>query len=141
MMDVSRSAAARSMRDSSDPRGMCTAPGIRPSSHSSRSRTSTTSGGSPLERGRPAGRRYRRAPMTPRARVSLIVAAAALAAAGITVVATVLTATDETDQAAPPAVRPRPGAPPLVLDLGVRTDPEARALRRAAALYERRRRV
>ena len=30
--------------------------------------------------------------------------------------------------------------PPLVLDLGVRTDPEARALRRAVALYERNRR-
>lgn len=29
----------------------------------------------------------------------------------------------------------RPGAPPLVLDLGVRTDPEARDLRRALALY------
>lgn len=29
----------------------------------------------------------------------------------------------------------RPGAPPLALDLGVRTDPEARDLRRALALY------
>ena len=30
---------------------------------------------------------------------------------------------------------PRSGAPPLALDLGVRDDPEARALRRALALY------
>lgn len=78
--------------------------------------------------------------MTPRARVSLAVAAAALAAAGITVAATVLTATEEAEQASPPAPRPRAGAPPLVLDLGVRTDPEARALRRAADLYEQKRR-
>jgi tetratricopeptide (TPR) repeat protein len=37
----------------------------------------------------------------------------------------------------PPQARakPRSGAPPLVLDLGVRTDPEARNLRRAVALY------
>jgi tetratricopeptide (TPR) repeat protein len=33
-------------------------------------------------------------------------------------------------------VKPRPGSPPLLLDLGVRTDPEARALRRALALYQ-----
>ncbi len=31
--------------------------------------------------------------------------------------------------------KPRAGAPPLILDLGVRDDPEARALDRAAALY------
>jgi tetratricopeptide (TPR) repeat protein len=31
--------------------------------------------------------------------------------------------------------QPRPGAPPLALDLGLRTDPEAKALRGAAALY------
>jgi len=33
--------------------------------------------------------------------------------------------------------KPRAGSPPLVLDLGVRTDPEARALRRAVTLYQR----
>ena len=31
--------------------------------------------------------------------------------------------------------KPRVGAPPVILDLGVRDDPEARALNRAAALY------
>src|SRR5581483_10517980 len=36
-------------------------------------------------------------------------------------------------------VRPRPGSPELDLDLGVRTDAEAVALRRASALYGRRR--
>ena len=77
------------------------------------------------------------AAMSPRARVSLVVAAAAAAAAGATIAATALT---RTDLPAEPAATPRSGAPPLVLDLGVRTDPEARALRRAVALYERNRR-
>ena len=36
---------------------------------------------------------------------------------------------------------PLAGAPPLVLDLGVRVDPEARALRRAERLYSQKRRV
>ena len=74
--------------------------------------------------------------MSPRARVSLIVAAAAAAAAGVTIAATALTATDPAER----TTRARPGVPPLVLDLGVRTDPEAKALRRAAAEYERGRR-
>jgi tetratricopeptide (TPR) repeat protein len=76
--------------------------------------------------------------MSPRARVSLIVAAAAAAAAGVTIAATALTTTE---QAGEPITQPRAGAPPMVLDLGVRTDPEARALRRAARLYERNRRT
>jgi tetratricopeptide (TPR) repeat protein len=75
--------------------------------------------------------------MSPRARVSLLVAAAAAAAAGVTMAATALT---RTDLPAEPGVAPRPGTPPLVLDLGVRTDPEARTLRQAIALYERGRR-
>jgi tetratricopeptide (TPR) repeat protein len=70
-------------------------------------------------------------------RVSFIVAAAAVAAAGVTIAATALTATDVEEL---PIAEPRPGVPPLVLDLGVRTDAEAKALRRAAGLYERRRR-
>jgi tetratricopeptide (TPR) repeat protein len=73
--------------------------------------------------------------VSPRARVTLIVAVAAAAAAGVTVAATSLTGEGE-QKAAP---RMRSGVPPLVLDLGVRMDPEARALRRASALYERRR--
>ncbi len=78
------------------------------------------------------------AAMSPRARVSLVVAAAAAAAAGVTVAATALT---RTDLPAMPAAMPRSGVPPLVLDLGVRTDPEARALRQAVALYGRDRRA
>jgi tetratricopeptide (TPR) repeat protein len=60
----------------------------------------------------------------------LITAAAALAAAGLTVGVTLATRT------APPK-RPtaHQGSPPLSLDLGVRIDPEAVALRRAADLY------
>ena len=59
-----------------------------------------------------------------------MVAVAAAAAAGVTVGATVLTATHVH------RVALRAGAPPLVLDLGVRTDPEAQALRRAEGLYD-----
>lgn len=40
-------------------------------------------------------------------------------------------------QGAAAVVAPRAGAPPLVLDLGVRTDAEAAALRRASRLYVR----
>ena len=68
---------------------------------------------------------------SPRTRVLAIVAAVAAVAAGLTVGVTVLTATHP-GEAAPKA---RPGTPPLVLDLGVRIDGEARALRRAARLY------
>ncbi len=74
-------------------------------------------------------------PVSPRLRVTVVVATAAAAAAGATVGATVLTSRGETGAAAPTA-KPRAGVPPLVLDLGVRTDPEARALRRASTQYE-----
>jgi tetratricopeptide (TPR) repeat protein len=75
--------------------------------------------------------------VTPRLRVWLVACVLALAAAGATVAATVLT------RDAPETIeRPtRPsGAPVLLLDLGVRTDPEARALRRASSLYGRKQR-
>ena len=75
--------------------------------------------------------------MSPRARVSLIVAASAAVAAGVTIAATALTATDLPEDT---VAEPRPGVPPLVLDVGVRTDPEAKSLRRAAARYDRGRR-
>ena len=76
--------------------------------------------------------------MSPRTRVALVVAAAAATAAAAAVGIAVL----QSDGAATPNAGDRRlrGAPPLVLDLGVRTDPEARALRRASALYERGRR-
>jgi tetratricopeptide (TPR) repeat protein len=60
-----------------------------------------------------------------------ITALAALAAAGLTVGLTLATRTT------PPKPHRQAGLPPLVLDFGVRTDPEAVALRRAADLYDR----
>jgi len=77
--------------------------------------------------------------MTPRSRVIVIVAAAALLAAGGTVALAVITANDQGGEQSGP--RPLAGAPPLVLDLGVRDDSEARALRRAERLYARKRRA
>lgn len=67
--------------------------------------------------------------MQPRTRVLLLVAVAALAAAGATLGLTALTS-EPKPKAVPP---PCPDGPPLELDLGVRTDREAVALRRAAA--------
>jgi tetratricopeptide (TPR) repeat protein len=69
-------------------------------------------------------------PVSSRPRVYAVVAACAVAAAGLTVGVTLATRTPTPKR---PAVQA--GAPPLVLDLGVRTDPEAVALRRAATLY------
>lgn len=68
--------------------------------------------------------------MTARARVYGIVAAVALAAAGLAVGVTLATRT------VPPALQMQPGAPPLALDFGLRDDPEARALTGAAQLYD-----
>jgi len=68
--------------------------------------------------------------VTSRARVYAIVAACAVAAAGLTVGITLATRTPTPKRPAGQA-----GTPPLVLDLGVRTDAEAVALRRAANLY------
>lgn len=66
--------------------------------------------------------------VSPRVRIAVVVAAAALVAAAVAVGAGVLTGDDSEG-------RGREGVPPLVLDLGVRTDREARDLRRAARLY------
>src|SRR4051812_16378960 len=66
-----------------------------------------------------------------RARVYATVAALALAAAAAVIGVTLVT---RTTPSAPAAAKAEP--PPLLLDLGVRTDPEARALRRAAQLYD-----
>jgi tetratricopeptide (TPR) repeat protein len=73
--------------------------------------------------------------VTPRGRVVALTAAAAVVSA--TVVVGVVAA--QTDRPAPmPAEQtaPRGGRPPLVLELGVRDDAEARELRRADELYE-----
>jgi tetratricopeptide (TPR) repeat protein len=69
--------------------------------------------------------------VSPRARISLLVALAAAAASGIVVIGVLATRSDV------PTVKPRRGSPPLALDLGVRTDPEAQALRNAERLYDR----
>ena len=71
--------------------------------------------------------------MSPRSRVVAFTAAAAVAAAAV-VVGIVLLQTGPTPEAAAGPQR-RPGPPPLTLALGVRMDPEAHALRRAAADY------
>jgi tetratricopeptide (TPR) repeat protein len=78
--------------------------------------------------------------MSARARVVTVVALAAAVAALATVGATLLVSRGQ-GTVAPGAVgKPRPGAPPLELDLGTRADSEARALARASALYGKGRR-
>jgi tetratricopeptide (TPR) repeat protein len=62
--------------------------------------------------------------MSPRTRIVVLVAAAAAVAVAVIVGVTVLGSDDE-----------REGNPPLVLDLGVRNDSQAVALRRAQRLY------
>ncbi len=69
--------------------------------------------------------------MSPRLRLYAIVAACAVGAAGLTVGVTLATRT-----ATPKRAVGQPGVPPLVLDLGVRTDAEGVALRRAASLFD-----
>ena len=71
-----------------------------------------------------------------------LVAAAAASAAVVAVGAAVLQSSPASREGAATTTKAGPlaGAPPLLLDLGVRTDPEATALRRAARLYERGRR-
>jgi tetratricopeptide (TPR) repeat protein len=75
--------------------------------------------------------------MSPRARIIVIAGAAACLAAGGTVALAVITSNGKGGNESKPL--PLAGAPPLALDLGVRTDPEARALRRADRLLKRRR--
>jgi tetratricopeptide (TPR) repeat protein len=75
--------------------------------------------------------------MSPRTRILAIVAAVAVLAAGGTVALAVITAGDEGGERNGEALS---GAPPLVLDLGVRVDPEAKALRRGERLYDKERR-
>jgi tetratricopeptide (TPR) repeat protein len=79
--------------------------------------------------------------VTARTRTGVVVAALAALAAVVVVGAAVLSA-EELPPPAGPQAQPKPlaGAPPLVLDLGLRTDDEAGDLRRAAELYEQGRR-
>jgi tetratricopeptide (TPR) repeat protein len=69
--------------------------------------------------------------VSPRLRAYLVAAACAAAAAGLTVGLTLATRTST------PHRHTQSGLPPLLLDLGVRTDAEAVALRRASNLYDR----
>jgi len=77
--------------------------------------------------------------MSPRARIIVIAGAAACLAAGGTVALAVITSNGKGGNENKPV--PLTGTPPLALDLGVRTDPEARALRRAEGLYSSKRRA
>jgi tetratricopeptide (TPR) repeat protein len=75
--------------------------------------------------------------MSPRARIIVIAVAAACLAAGGTVALAMITSNGKGGKESQPV--PLAGEPPLALDLGVRTDPEARALRRADRLLKKRR--
>lgn len=74
--------------------------------------------------------------MSARARVAIFVGSAAAIAAAATVAFAVISGSDEEAGGR----GPRAGVPPLALDLGVRTDREAVALRRAERLYAAKRR-
>jgi tetratricopeptide (TPR) repeat protein len=65
--------------------------------------------------------------------VFFLVALATAVASGVVVIGVLATRSNV------PKVEPRPGTPPLALDLGLRDDPEALALLQAQALYNRRR--
>ena len=75
--------------------------------------------------------------MSPRARIIVIAGAAACLAAGGTVALAVITSNGKGGNESKPV--PLAGAPPLAFDLGVRVDPEARALRRAERLLKKNR--
>jgi tetratricopeptide (TPR) repeat protein len=69
--------------------------------------------------------------VTPRTRVFFLVALAAVVASGVVVIGVLATRSDV------PSTKPRKGSPPLALDLGLRTDAEARGLEQAQTLYDR----
>jgi tetratricopeptide (TPR) repeat protein len=71
--------------------------------------------------------------VSPRLRVALLVGLAAAVAAGVVSAATLLQSRDDSSAAPGPAPS---GAPPLVLDLGLRSDAESKGLQRAATLYD-----
>ena len=68
--------------------------------------------------------------------MTLVVVVAACAAAGAAVGITLLQTRGE-QRGEVGVTKPRKGFPPLLLDLGLRDDPQAAALRRANALYDR----
>ena len=79
------------------------------------------------------GSRGYRGAVSPRSRVVALTAAAATVATVLVVGIAALQS--EAPQGVAEGPKPRPGAPPLTLELGVRADDEAVALRRATRLY------
>src|SRR4051812_18398561 len=80
--------------------------------------------------------RYPRRQMSARTRVLTIAGLASALAVAAIVGATLLQSDGGKTASTNAAVtKPRAGAPPLILDLGVRDDAEARALGQASALY------
>ena len=73
--------------------------------------------------------------MSPRTRTAGVVATLALLAAVVVAGSAALSSDDPGDAVTTAAPVPRKGAPPLVLELGVRDDPAARSLREATRLY------
>ena len=82
--------------------------------------------------GLPRGREGYRRGVSSQGRVFFLVALAALGASGVVVIGVLATRNQ-----VPSAPKLRADRPPLVLDLGVRSDAEARALERAQGLYNR----
>jgi tetratricopeptide (TPR) repeat protein len=72
--------------------------------------------------------------VSPRARIWLLVGAASLVAAGVVVGATLLTRNGT--PAPSVTAKPQTGVPPLLVDVGVRTDGEATAMKRGLELYQ-----
>lgn len=89
------------------------------------------SGGGPSS----LGRCWYRACVDARRRIALLVALLALAAVGVVAVAVVSSGSGSSASTIADA-KPRAGRPPLSILLGLRSDPEARALAQASALYE-----
>lgn len=78
-----------------------------------------------------------RGALSPRARVAAVVAAIAAVSAGLVVGITAASSDRPATVATTTGATQKAGAPPLSLDLGVRTDAEATDLRRALTLYEK----
>lgn len=74
--------------------------------------------------------------MSARGRVVAVVAAASVLAGAAVAAIAIAQGDDVAGRKVIAAPEPRPGLPPLSIDLGVRTDPEAVDLRRALDLYE-----
>jgi tetratricopeptide (TPR) repeat protein len=90
--------------------------------------------GTPNQRARGGSVPGYRDPVSSRGRVVAVVAVAAVAA-GAGIAALALAQREDVAGASAAPAQPRPGSPPVSLDLGVRTDPEAVELRRALRLY------